>query len=140
MKMRVKINDESYEVEIDDLKSRPILATIEGETFEVWPEEAETNVAHSAPVSPVSAPAPMTSTPVSAGSNCSKTVSAPIPGVILSFSAKIGDNVEAGQEICILEAMKMKNAIRASHAGKITAFHVTIGQTVSHGQILFDIE
>jgi biotin carboxyl carrier protein len=140
MKMRVKINDEVFEVEIDDLKSRPVLATIEGETFEVWPEEAEVSVARSAPVSPASAPAPITSAPISVGSNCSMTVTAPIPGVILSFSVKVGDNVEAGQEICILEAMKMKNAIRASHAGKITAFHVNPGQTVSHGQILFDLE
>jgi glutaconyl-CoA/methylmalonyl-CoA decarboxylase subunit gamma len=141
MKMRVKINDEIYEVEIGDLKSRPIQATIEGETFEVWPEETEAVVlTGSVPLPPVPTPAPPRAAPAPTAVRGEKTVTAPIPGVILSFSVKVGDTVEAGQEVCVLEAMKMKNAIRASHAGKITAFHVSAGQTVSHGQPLFDLE
>ncbi len=39
MKLRVRIDDQSYDVEVGDLNTRPILATVEGETFEVWPEE-----------------------------------------------------------------------------------------------------
>jgi biotin carboxyl carrier protein len=140
MKMRVKINNETYEVEIGDLKSRPILATIGEETFEVWPEEAEAIPVSPAPFSPVYAPAPVVSAPAPTAARSEKTITAPIPGVILSFSVKEGDSIEAGQEVCILEAMKMKNAIRASRAGKITAIHVSTGQTVSHGQPLFDLE
>lgn len=141
MKMRVKINDETYEVEIGDLKSRPILATIDGETFEVWPEEAEAAIVPgAATAAPVSAPAPMVTAPPPAAARSEKTVTAPIPGVILSLSVQLGQLVEAGQEVCVLEAMKMKNAIRASRAGKVTAFHVCAGQTVSHGQPLFDLE
>jgi glutaconyl-CoA/methylmalonyl-CoA decarboxylase subunit gamma len=140
MKMLVKIKDKTYEVEIADLTSRPILATIEGETFEVWTEEVETITAHKASAPTISAPTAVVSTPAPDAAHSGKTVKAPIPGVILSLSVKEGDNVEAGQEICILEAMKMKNAIRASRSGKITAFHVSSGQTVRHGQPLFDLE
>jgi biotin carboxyl carrier protein len=65
-------------------------------------------------------------------------VAAPIPGVILSVGVKTGDEVKTGQELCILEAMKMKNTIRAARDGKIASVHVSAGDQVSHGQALMD--
>ncbi len=61
-----------------------------------------------------------------------KSVLAPIPGVIIAISVKPGDSVTRGQELCVLEAMKMKNAIRATRDGKIAEIHVSVGQTVNH--------
>ena len=46
------------------------------------------------------------------------------------------DQVEVGQTICVLEAMKMKNVIRATRAGEIAAVKVTVGQHVQHGEVL----
>jgi biotin carboxyl carrier protein len=65
-------------------------------------------------------------------------VTAPIPGVIISIAVKEGDIVKFGDEICVLEAMKMKNAIRANRAGKVAAICVTIGDQVRHGQTLIE--
>ena len=45
MKLNVKIKDQTFEVEIADLNARPILATVDGETFEVYPDEAAQPVA-----------------------------------------------------------------------------------------------
>ncbi len=138
MKYRVKVENESYEVEVEDIQARPILAKVDGETFEVWPETVQAAVAASpsapAPSAPA-APAVTQAAPVQGGA---KTVPAPIPGVILSLSVREGDTVKNGQELLILEAMKMNNAIRASRDGTIARIHVAPGDHVKHGQPLVE--
>ena len=59
-----------------------------------------------------------------------------MPGKILSVDKKIGDSVEAGQTIMILEAMKMENEIVAPQAGTIASMNVTVGQAVEAGEVL----
>lgn len=159
MKIRVQIDNETYEVEVGDLTTRPILAVVDGETFEIYPEElaapagAVASPATVRPARQAAAAAPQRSmpeiTPSVPASDCAphpaaakveKVVTAPIPGVILSVAVKPGDKVEFGQEMCVLEAMKMKNAIRASRAGVIAAVHVAIGDSVRHGQPLVEFE
>jgi hypothetical protein len=59
MKLRVKIQNRTYEVEVGDLLSRPIKATIDGQVFEVWPEEAASQPGAALPAAPGPAmPAP----------------------------------------------------------------------------------
>jgi glutaconyl-CoA/methylmalonyl-CoA decarboxylase subunit gamma len=137
MKLRVKIQNRTYEVEVGDLLARPIQATIDGQVFEVWPEEAASQAVEAPAYDTATAlPAPTVETaPAPAGS---KAVVAPIPGVIVSIEVKPGDVIEHGQTLCILEAMKMKNAIRATRAGKIGAVHISVGETVRHNQALID--
>lgn len=143
MKMKIKIENETYEVEIDDLESRPILATVNGETFEVFPEETQAVkpvVTTPAPVKSA-APAPVRATPkpaVAAVSASGKSIVAPIPGVIDSIKVREGEEVKNGQELLILEAMKMKNAIRATRDGKIERIYVSVGDQVPHNHVLLD--
>jgi len=143
MKFRVNVEGQSFEVEVGDLAARPILVTVEGDTFEVWPEESKRDepVAPSAvqpaPAQAQAAPIPAAK-PQANGSNNNNAVTAPIPGVILSLSVKEGDEVAFGQELCVLEAMKMKNQIRANRPGKIRAVCVAAGEQVKHGQVLFE--
>jgi biotin carboxyl carrier protein len=61
---------------------------------------------------------------------------APMPGTILSVAVTVGQQIETGQVVCVLEAMKMKNPIRATHAGAVTEITVQAGQTVAHGELL----
>jgi biotin carboxyl carrier protein len=146
MIIRVKIQDQEYAVEIADLTARPVLATIAGQTFEVWPEEQAALPASSVAAVPVPVhtteekPAPKAASPVPAAQNGNSglTVTAPIPGVIVAIAVKEGQNVTEGQELCTLEAMKMKNAIRSLRAGKIGAVKIAIGDHVRHGQVLLD--
>jgi biotin carboxyl carrier protein len=67
-----------------------------------------------------------------------KLVRAPIPGVIVSIVVNVGEAVNVGQELCVLEAMKMKNSIRATRAGQIATIHVNIGQQVKHNEPLVE--
>ena len=62
-----------------------------------------------------------------------------MPGTILTIQVTPGQPVNAGDVLCILEAMKMKNPIRASHAGTVTEIAVETGQTVAYGDLLVKI-
>jgi biotin carboxyl carrier protein len=150
MKLNVKIDDTSFEVEIRDLNARPVIALVDGQCFEVFPETAN-NIQvpvvqpspsiPAAPVAPVAVravPTPVT-TPA-APTASAKVILAPLPGVILSVSVSVGTTVTVGQELLVLEAMKMKNAIRATRPGKVTAIHVANGDHVKHGQLLVEFE
>jgi acetyl/propionyl-CoA carboxylase alpha subunit len=55
---------------------------------------------------------------------------APVPGTVTHVAVGVGDVVEAGAALVVLEAMKMEHTIRADTAGTVTALHVTVGQSV----------
>jgi len=135
MKVSVKIDNQLFDVEIENLYTRPIIAVVDGQRFEVWPEVNPTvTTAPPAPAPAVPGPAASAgaaSAPALTASDA-KTVYAPIPGVIVAVSVSPGDMIEAGQELCVLEAMKMKNAIRAPRVGQIAAVRVSEGQHVKH--------
>ncbi|MEZ6194247.1 MAG: biotin/lipoyl-containing protein [Planctomycetota bacterium] len=66
-------------------------------------------------------------------------VTAVMPGIVVSVAVAPGDEVEKGQPVVVLEAMKMENEIRAPRAGTIAAVHVSPGQTVNGGDPLVEI-
>ena len=77
-----------------------------------------------------SAPAPRKPSPGGGGKG---TQTAPMPGVILEVNVKPGDTVTRGQQVGVLDAMKMHNIIGASQAGTIAEVFVAAGQSVDHG-------
>jgi glutaconyl-CoA/methylmalonyl-CoA decarboxylase subunit gamma len=126
MKLIVRIQSQSFEVEIEDIHTVPVIALVDGQRFEVWPEET--------PVLPVIQPPAAVVRPADGAhrNGNGRTVYAPIPGVILAVSVKPDEIVSVGQELCVLEAMKMKQSIRAARAGQIAAVYVVAGETVKH--------
>ncbi len=142
MKMKLKIENESYEVELGDLDSSPVLATINGETFEVFLEEKEIVMpVNPTPASPKAVAAPVRVAPKvvkAAAAVTGKSVVAPIPGVIDAIKVREGDAVKNGQELLVLEAMKMKNIIRATREGTIARIYVSVGDQVPHSHVLLD--
>jgi biotin carboxyl carrier protein len=142
MRYTVRIGSRQFHVDIADLKARPVIALVEGETFEVWPENGSAAPVPSGPQPPAATPASsLQHTPSpSAGSASTVTseqcVLAPIPGVIAAVLVAPGARVEAGQELCVLEAMKMRSPIRAPRAGTIAVVRVSAGQQVRHREVL----
>ena len=67
-------------------------------------------------------------------------VTAPLPGRIIELKVKVGDAVKAGQEVAVLEAMKMENAITSDFAGTVKQILVRQGQTVATDAVLMEIE
>jgi biotin carboxyl carrier protein len=143
MKLRVKIEDQTFEVEVGNLQARPITAVIEGETFEVWPEEIQAAaVVSAAPAAPILTAAPAataTARPAPAAPSAGKSaLVAPIPGTIIAIKVKEGQQVNTGDELIILEAMKMKSAIRSNRTGKISRILVAAGDKVSQNQAMIE--
>jgi len=66
-------------------------------------------------------------------------VKAPIPGLITRVRVAEGDQVEAGQRLMVLEAMKMENEIIAPRSGFVRTLNVQAGQSVMLGEVLIDI-
>ena len=137
MKITVKIEGQPFEVEINDLYQRPVIATIDGEAFEVWPEGEEPFKVRQL-TKTESAP-PLKREKAYSGTVKDRIV-APIPGVIESIHVKAGEEVAAGQASCVLEAMKMKNTIRSPRPGRIGDIKVKIDQQVGEGEDLVSFE
>ena len=64
---------------------------------------------------------------------------APMPGKVLDVLVEIGQSVEAGQTLMVLEAMKMEHRILASNPGQITAIHFSADEQVQQGSVLLEM-
>jgi propionyl-CoA carboxylase alpha chain len=67
-------------------------------------------------------------------------MTAPMPGKVLEILCSVGDEVEVGQTLIVMEAMKMEHRIAANGPGTIVAIHHEVGEQVDAGAILIDIE
>ena len=134
---KFKINGNEYNVAINSIEGKNASVTVNGTAYQVELEEAPA----AAPVqAPVSAPAPVAAAPAAApaapapaAAGAGKAVTSPLPGVIIAVKVNVGDTVKAGQEVAILEAMKMENSIEATHDGTVTAINVAKGDSVLEG-------
>jgi acetyl-CoA/propionyl-CoA carboxylase biotin carboxyl carrier protein len=70
----------------------------------------------------------------------SSSVTVPMQGTIVKVSVEVGQQVEAGQQVMILEAMKMENSVNAERAGVVRSINVTSGDSVSAGDVVAVIE
>jgi acetyl-CoA/propionyl-CoA carboxylase biotin carboxyl carrier protein len=75
-----------------------------------------------------------------AGGAGSDSVVSPMQGTVLDVKVADGDTVEAGQVLCIVEAMKMENEVTADRSGTIADLSVSVGQPVTAGQRICVIE
>jgi pyruvate carboxylase subunit B len=63
-----------------------------------------------------------------------------MPGLIVRVNVSVGDRVEAGQGLVVMEAMKMENELRAAAAGTVRTVRVRPGEAVEKGQVLVEFE
>ena len=125
---KITLNGKAYEIEVEEISAS------EAKTAsEKAPVSAP--AAKAAPVAAPAAKAPAAS--VSGGAGC---VNAPMPGTILRVNKNVGDSVNAGEAVVVLEAMKMENDISSPKAGVVKALFVNKGDTVASGQVLFEVE
>ena len=121
-KYTITVNGTAYEVEVE-----------EAGVVVSAPKAAPKAAPAPAPKAAAPAPAPKAAAPVAAGAT---TVSAPMPGKVLSVNVKAGDAVKSGDVLLILEAMKMQNEIMAPADGTVSDVRVSAGQTVATGDVM----
>jgi biotin carboxyl carrier protein len=127
-KFQITFKGQVYELDVEEMNTANVSA---GQPIVSAPARVETP-----PSTPVKAVATPKKVPVSVGA---ATILAPMPGKILAVNVKKGDAVKRGQVVCILEAMKMENEIMANQDGTISDVRVTVGQTISTGDVLIVI-
>ena len=123
--------------------------TVNGSTYAVEVEEVG-GVASAAPApraaaapapapaaAPAPAPAPKPAAPAAKAAGAGEhSIDAPMPGKILKVLVKVGDSVSSGQNLMMLEAMKMQNEILSDSDATVKAVNVSEGQTVAAGDSL----
>ena len=138
------INGTKYEVSVGEIVENNVTVSVNGEEYKVEMErepepEKKKPVLGKAPVS-----SPEGDTNVSAKTNAvsgaGTAIKAPLPGVITEIKVAVGDEVQAGDTVIVLEAMKMANALQAEKAGKVTAICVKVGESVMEDDALVVIE
>ena len=140
---RIKVGDHWFTVQVGDLTYSPVEGTVEGETISVEVEGLPPRPPPNAH-GPRSRPAQIVSAPRqrhSSGSDPSdKILRSPMPGKVIFIMVRPGDRVSAGDEVCVVEAMKMEQSIRTGRDGVIKAVHVQPMDSVSANDPLVELE
>ena len=134
----IKINGKAYQIELPKIdREKLFLVKVEEATF-----KAEVKTPTRKPTLTIFEPTPLTATKrtMTIKQVVEGAITAPMTGKILSVKVKRGDQVKAGQILCILEAMKMENEIAAPKAGTVREVYVSEGSSVSEGEPLFTVD
>ncbi len=124
MKYKVTLNNKVYEVEVEEGQALML------NEYELMAPDTQGQPAPAAATSSASAPAAKTP---SVGLAAGEPVKAPMPGNVLKINVSLGQKVEEGEVVVILEAMKMENEIVATKSGTIAQIVVDKGAVVETG-------
>ena len=155
--VRVKVEGKWYTVEVYDLTERPVRALVDGYSIDVEigdpvgksDDQELRSPAYSSRRDPLAKPRELPSPTVAerpvgavveSPPDPNKVFSAPMPGIILSIEVEPGDQIVTGDAICVLEAMKMQQQLRADWSGVVKSVLVSVGQQVMNGTPIVEIE
>ena len=131
---KFKINGNDYTVVINSVEGANAAVTVNGANYNVEIQNAPVPVA-AAPAAAAAAPAAAAPAPAAAPKAPAggKTITSPLPGVIIDVNVTVGQAVKKGQKIAVLEAMKMENEILAEFDGTVTEIFIKKGDSVLEG-------
>ena len=164
-RLKVEVNGKWFMVEVEDLTTDPVRTLVDGHVVDVSlssieSEQSESRISPTAlsqapapapkPVAPpptiaqLPTPSPAAQpqpAPTASGSpSVTKMFTAPMPGTVLSLLDTTGDQVVTGDTICILEAMKMQQSLRADWSGIVKTVYVVAGDQVLGGAPILELE
>ncbi len=136
-KFSVYVDEEYFEVGVEEVGGSPIVSYAQ-------PVAAPTPAAPVAPAAPAAPAPPKASAPAApakpaapAAADVDGTpITAPMPGMIVSYEKQVGDSISEGETIVILEAMKMENALPSSVSGTVKAINFSSGDSVAKNDVL----
>lgn len=132
---KYKINGTKFTVKIGDVEDNLVHVEVNGVPYNVELDKAPAKKVTVSQPSKAPQKAPrtdsgekvITSPSPSAGGFI---VTAPLPGTLMSFNVKVGDTVNAGDTVCVLEAMKMENDIHTAKGGVVKEIVAKVGDAV----------
>ena len=140
----LEINGREYKVVVNEFSAYEATVSVDGKKYKVGLKDlGAEQLTKVKPHAPIAAPKlkmkSISEVPVHRPSSLagSNTVFAPLPGQIIDLFVAEGDMIEAGQRICMLEAMKMENEVNATVSGIVVDIRYKIGDTVNQGDPLF---
>ncbi len=143
MPMRIKVGERWFSVRVGDITYSPVEVTVEGETISVEVE----GLPNRPPPRPAGERrraarivAPPRDRHAASRDPSDKTLRSPMPGRVIAIMVRPGQHVSAGDEVCIVEAMKMEQSIRAIHDGTVRAIHVLPMDSVGAQDPLVEFE
>ena len=138
--LRVRVGENWYTVVVGDLTESPVEVTVDGETILVEIEGLAPPVRR--PPRPgragISTPQSASSTPTTSSQD--KILRSPMPGRVMSILVRPGDRVSSGDEVCVVEAMKMEQSILSPRDGVIKAVHIQPLDSVNANDPLVELE
>lgn len=142
---KFSIDDREFEVEVGTRRGTTVPVTVNGKSYTVeLKSEASAMALRATPSTPppataAAAPAAAPAPAPAAVAEGAGVVRAPMAGLVLAVKVKVGDVVEEGTTLLLLEAMKMENAITAHVAGTVKSVTAQPQQTVNQGDPLVEI-
>jgi len=143
-KFKFTISGEVFEVSVNEqdknvaeviVNGQPYTVEFERENVVTKPFTQQKGEKHNTDPTPKKA-----TTPVARKTGSEKSVKSPLPGNIFKIPVSVGQEVKRGEQLIIIESMKMENNILADRDGIIKVIHVQIGQSVLQGDALVDLE
>lgn len=131
---QVSVNNEVVNIRIKDglsqpVAAQPVVATPAAQPEVVAPVKAE---------APKAEPAPLKNEAPVAGGKVINTLRSPLPGILLSVKVKVGDRVKVGDDLVVLDAMKMENLVTSEIDGVVLAIKANNGEAVMQDQVLIE--
>ena len=142
-KFRIKIEDQWYDVEIGDLTTSTVEVTVNGESFSIeidaGHQDRRSYTRRQSSSEQITPQTPLNS--VTSHTQVNETIlRSPMPGRVMSITVRPGDSVSEGDEVCVVEAMKMEQSIRAPRNGIVKEIHVQPLDSVNANDPLVELE
>jgi biotin carboxyl carrier protein len=142
---RCRLNGREFPADVVFSRSGVLSILVDGKSYEVKQETTGTEtsivVGHEHFAATVRDPRSLRSRRrVGGAGEGIKKVSAPMPGKVVRILTPAGTDVEAGQPLLVIEAMKMQNELKAPRKGKVKRIAVSEGAAVEAGEVLAEIE
>ena len=134
--LRIRVNGEWHSVEVGDTYQSPVEVVVDGESYQV-----EIGGPSDAPVVPQRQRPKVEQAGlrgITQGDE--RVIRCPLPGKVVSVSAAKGQQMEAGDEICLLESMKMEQSVRMARGGLVKNVKIKADQSVNAGTPLIELQ
>ena len=125
--LKVKVGDRWFDVEVLEFSLNKAVFLVDGEQITVTPSMVKPGRDHNKKLSSIDTVLP-------------KSFTAPMPGTVIEVLVKVGQQISSGDEVCILESMKMQQVLRSEVSGIVKSIEVSEGEQILDGHVIFKLE